>query len=136
MNNTIDMQLMRYINLFERVSHVTTNKCFVYNNTIFFVVPKSLVSQAIGHDAENARKMSEILGKKIRVIALEEEIDKFIVGIIEPYEFVKVETKDNLIILTANKQNKAGIIGRGRIREQELEDVLKKFFGIERLKIL
>jgi len=136
MNNTIDMQIMRYINLFERISNVTTSKCFVYNNTIFFVVPRELVSRAIGRDAENIRHMGEVLGKKIRVIALEEDLSKFIAHIIEPYEFLKVDIKDNFITLSANKQNKAGIIGRGRIREEELEGILKKFFGIEKLKIL
>lgn len=136
MSNTIDMQVMRYINLFERISNVSTNKCFVYNNTIFFVVPKDLVSRAIGRDAENVRRMGEVLGKKIRVIALDDNIEKFVASIIEPYECVKVELKDNVINLNANKQNKAGIIGRSRIREQELEDILKKFFGIEKLRVL
>jgi len=135
-SNTIDMQLMRYINLFERVCRVTTNKCFVYNNTIFFAVSPVLVSKAIGRDAENAKRLSEILRRKIRVISLEEDISRFIKSIIEPYEFIKCETKNNCIELSANKQNKAGIIGRNRQREQELEDILKKFFGIERLRIL
>ena len=110
------MQLMRYINLFERVSRITTNMCFVYNNTLFFVVPKELVSRAIGRDAENVKKMGEILRKKIKVIATQENIDKFIASIIEPYEFMRVDVKDGSVSITANKQNKAGIIGRGRIR--------------------
>jgi NusA-like KH domain protein len=136
MSNIIDMQLMRYINLFERISQVSTNKCFVYNNIIFFVVPANVVSRAIGRDAENARRMSEILNKKIKIIAFEENIGKFISSIIEPYEFVKCEITADGVNLTANKQNKAGIIGRNRTREEELESILKKFFGIEKLKIL
>jgi len=136
MNNTIDMQLMRYINLFEKVSRVSTNKCFIYNGAIIFAVPHNMVSYAIGKDAENIKRMFEILGKKVKVIALSDNIEKFISSVIEPYEIMKTETRDNCVYITANKQNKAGIIGRNRQREQELEDVLKKFFGINKLKIL
>jgi NusA-like KH domain protein len=136
MSNTIDMQLMRYINLFERISRVSTNKCFVYNNTIIFAVPSDLVSKAIGRDAENIKQMSEILRRKIKVIALSENLEKFIASIIEPYEAMKIEVRDDFVLLTANKQNKAGIIGRNRMRQQELEDILKKFFNISKLKIL
>jgi NusA-like KH domain protein len=136
MSNVIDMQLMRYINLFEKISRVTTNKCFVYNNAIIFAVHPSLVSKAIGRDAENAKKLSEILRKKIKIIAFEDDICKLAKSIIEPYEFVKCETAGNQVIITANKQNKAGIIGRNRQREKELEDILKKFFGISGVRIL
>jgi len=127
---------MRYINLFERISRVSTNKCFVYNGTIIFAVPSDLVSRAIGRDAENIKQMSDVLRKKIKVIALSDNLEKFVASIIEPYEAMKVELKDDTVLLTANKQNKAGIIGRNRQRQQELEDILKKFFNISKLKIL
>jgi len=130
------MQVMRYINLFERISRVSTNKCFVYNGTIIFAVPSDLVSRAIGRDAENIKQMSDVLRKKIKVIALSDNLEKFVASIIEPYEAMKVELKDDTVLLTANKQNKAGIIGRNRQRQQELEDILKKFFNISKLKIL
>ena len=53
MAGVIDMQLMRYINLFSRISKVSTTKCFTYNNQIIFAVPKDKVSMAIGKGAEN-----------------------------------------------------------------------------------
>ena len=59
----INMQTMRYINLLDRASHVKTSKCFVYNNTIMFAVPKEMVSKAIGPDAINVRRIQEVLLK-------------------------------------------------------------------------
>ena len=41
---TIDMQDMRYLNLFGRITQVQTRLCFQYNNFIVFCVPKGLVS--------------------------------------------------------------------------------------------
>ena len=139
MAHTIDMQLMRYINLFERVSHVSTKNCFVYNNTIFFAVPGKFVSKAIGPNAENMRQISGILRKRIKVIEMIEDIsqiESFVNSIVEPVSFTKLEVKDNVVILNASMQNKAVLIGRNRAREQELDDILKKFFGIEKLRIV
>ena len=138
MSNIIDMQVMRYINLFERISHVSTTNCFVYNNIIIFAVPKKLVSRAIGKDASNVKQIYSILGKKARVIEERDidQLDRFISDIVEPSSFNKIELKNGELTLSANRQNKAALIGRNRVREQELEDILKKFYNIQKLKIL
>lgn len=138
MNNTIDMQLMRYINLFERVSRVSTTNCFIYNGVIIFAVPKNKVYQAIGKNGENAKKIGEVFRKKIKVIELrdEKEVEKFVADIVSPVEFTKFEIKNNTAFLTAGKQSKAALIGRNRTREQELEGILKQFFNIQELRIL
>jgi len=140
MAEVIDMQLMRYINLFSKVSRVSTTKCFVYNNQIVFAVPKSQVSVAIGRDASNVKRLRDILRKKIKVVAMpsidsHEGIAKFVGDVVDPIEFNKVEVKDALVTINAGRQSKAALIGRGRIREKELADVLKNFFKIGKLRI-
>lgn len=140
MANIIDMQLMRYINLFEKISRVSTTKCFVYNNQIIFAVPKAKVSVAIGKGAVNVKKLNEILRRKIKIVAMPPEdthdgIGKFIGSVIEPVEFHKIEVKENSVVISAGRQSKAALIGRNRIREKELSEVLKNFFHIAKLRI-
>ena len=93
MAGVIDMQLMRYINLFARTTRVPTTKCFVYNNQIVFAVPRAKVSLAIGKGAVNVKKLSAILRKKIKVVAMpsvdsDEGIGKFVGDVVDPVEFV------------------------------------------------
>ncbi|MCR4284840.1 MAG: KH domain-containing protein [archaeon] len=140
MVETIDMQLMRYINLFSKISGVSTTKCFVYNRQIIFAVPRSKVSRAIGPGAENIRKIRSVLGRKIRVIVMpegesREEIGKFVEAVINPIEFNKIEIKENSITINAGRQSKASLIGRNRAREKELSDIMKNFFHISKLRI-
>lgn len=141
MTTTIDMRLMRYINLFSKISRVSTTKCSVYNDHIIFAVPESQVSQAIGLGAINVRRMREILGKKVRIVVMPEspenkqEIAKFISGIVEPMEFNKIEINDGEIVVSAGRQSKAALIGRNRIREQELSNIVKNFLHIPKLRI-
>jgi len=141
MAGVIDMQLMRYINLFSKITGVQTTKVFTYNNQIVFAVPKSKVSIAIGRGAVNARRLNEILRKKIKVVAMpaidsNEGIAKFVEETVAPIEFNKIEVKENSVVVTAGRQSKAALIGRNRTREKELADVLKNFFHIAKLRIV
>jgi NusA-like KH domain protein len=138
MQGTIDMKLMRYINLFGKISGVSTTNCFVYNNTIVFAVPKLLVSRAVGKDGANVRRIGEVFRRKIKVVpeANEEKMEEFISGIVSPFNFNKVDVKEGTVTLNAGRQNKAALIGRNRIREKELEDILKSFFNIKKLIII
>ena len=47
MPRTLDMQFIRYMNLFTKVSRVRAKHCFSYNNMIIFVVSKFAVAKAI-----------------------------------------------------------------------------------------
>ena len=140
MSSIIDMQFMRYINLFAKTTRVQTTKVFVYNNQIVFAVPKDKVSIAIGKGAVNIKKLNEILRRKIKVVAIpaiddNKEIEEFIKSVVAPVEFNGIEIKENSVVINAGRQSKAALIGRNRQREKELADVLKNFFHIAKLRI-
>jgi transcription antitermination factor NusA-like protein len=142
---TIDMQLMRYINLFGRISRVSTTDCFVYNNTIYFAVPKKFVMIAVGRNGENVKRISETLRRKIRIVAMPsaQEIDdskieslkRFLTDVVAPVKFSSIELKDDVVVLSGDRESKAILIGRDRCREKELSEVLEKMFGVKGLKI-
>lgn len=132
MVNTLDMQDLRYLNLFERITGVSTRYCFQYNNAIIFSVPKNLISQCLGPDARNMRKMNEILRRRIKVIPFPRnagDIKSFIGAIVSPVTFKNLEINPNEIILTAGIQSKAALIGRNRRRLMEMQKIIKDFFN-------
>lgn len=134
------MQMMRYINLFSKVSKVNTMHCFIYSGQIIFAVPKSKVSIAIGKDAVNIKKLRDILGRKIKVVSMpdkenKEEIASFVGEVVSPTEFNKIEVNESSLTITAGRQNKAALIGRNRVREKELSNILRDQFGIKKLRI-
>lgn len=141
----IDMQLMRYINLFERVSRVSTTDCFVYNNTIYFAVPKKLVMSAVGRNGENVKHIAETLGKKIKIVAMPNEADldkdkfnsvkNFLTEVVAPVEFTGFDLVDGVATLSGSRESKAILIGRDRVKEKELAEVLERTFGIKEFKI-
>jgi len=132
MVNTISMQDMRYLNLFRKITQISTRFSFKYNDFIMFSVPKKLVSKAIGENGKNSKKIYEILGKRIKIIPSPNGIEdskKFIESIISPVTFKNIEITSSEIIITAGPQNKAALIGRNKRRLNELRLIVKNFFN-------
>ncbi|MEM3091285.1 MAG: hypothetical protein QXX55_01590 [Candidatus Pacearchaeota archaeon] len=133
MINTISMQEIRYLNLFEKIIGVRTRFCFKYNQTIFFSVPKNLLYKSIGENGRNIKKMSKILGKKVRIIAFPRDIfdaENFIRSITNPIKFKNFEIKEDKIVIYGGS-NKAILIGRNKRRLLEMQKIVKDFFGKE-----
>jgi len=128
---------MRYLNLFNRVTRIRANHCFLYNNMVIFAVPKNKVAKAIGPNNSNLKKISEILSKRIRIVAEpegREDLTKFVTTVVSPVQFKSIEAKDSEVVITAGREGKARLIGRGRIRQKELQNILEQYFGIKILR--
>ena len=134
MVSTIDMQHMRYLNLFGKITRVSTRYCFKYNEALVFCVPKKLISRALGENARNAKQMSQILRKRIKIIAIPNDIKDakvFISAIVSPVSFKDLEVTPDEIILTAGSQSKAALIGRNKRRFLEMQKIIRDFFKKE-----
>lgn len=134
MANIIDMQDMRYLNLFSQITRVRTRFCFKYNEAIVFCVPGIFLSRSIGGGGKNIKQMSEILRKRIKVVSMPKGIQdakNFIQSIVSPVTFKDLEVKDNEIILTAGNQSKAALIGRNKRRFLEMQKIVKSYFRKE-----
>ncbi len=133
MVKTIDMQDLRYLNLFEKVTRIQTRFRFNYNNAIFFAVPKPLVFKAIGKEGRNLKDISRVIGKRIKVVAAPRGIQdakSFIESIVTPVTFKDLEVTDNEIVITAGgTQNKAALLGRNKQRLIEMQNIVQGFFG-------
>jgi transcription antitermination factor NusA-like protein len=141
MANVIDMQDIRYLNLFDKITRVRTRFCFKYNGMVVFCVPKSLVSRSIGENGANIKRISSIIKKRVKVVPgisepnEIEKIKKFIENVVAPITFNDLNFEGNEIILTAGGQSKAMLIGRNKQRLYELQKISKDYFGKE-LKIV
>jgi NusA-like KH domain protein len=148
MTKTFDMQLIRYMNLFGKVTRISAKHCFIYNNTIVYVVAHMAVQMAIGRDNSNLKRLSEITGKRIRVIAEPrgvEDLNSFISVLVAPIKFEKIEIVEKtteaenkekeVVIMTGDREAKAMLIGRGRARETELKEIIEQYFKIKNVRI-
>ena len=134
MIKTIDMQDMRNLSLFEKITRVRTRFCFSYNDTLMFCVEKSEIPMALGDRGSNLKRISDIIKKRVRIIAKPGSIKDariFIQAIVAPIEFKDLEIKGNEIVLTAGMQSKAALLGRNKRRLVEMQSIVKDFFEVD-----
>lgn len=138
MVKTIDMHDLMNLNLFEKITRVRTNFCFRYNDIIYFCVPQSMLKKALGKDAENLKKISYKIRKRVRIIAVPngpKEIKKFIQAVASPVEVQEISVDGNEVRISGTRMNKAALIGREKRRLHEMQRIVKDFFGKE-LKVV
>ncbi len=131
MANIIEMEDLMHLKLFESVTKISTRYTFMYNNTLFFCVPKNYLSKAIGKDASNVKRINSISKKRVRILPLprdEKDIKKFIEAIVSPVDFSDLEIKSNEVVLTAGNQSKAALLGREKRRFKEMEKIVRDYF--------
>lgn len=125
--------------MFERVTRISPKHCFEYNNMLVFIVPHKFVMMAIGRNNSNLEELSRIFSKRIRVLAEprdEKDMQNFILTLISPVKFDKLELKDGeLTITSGGMESKAMLIGRNKVRLEELKDILKQNFGVKDVRI-
>jgi transcription antitermination factor NusA-like protein len=134
MVNTIDMQDMRYLNLFGKITRVNTRFCFKYNGALIYCVPKSLIQKAVGENGKNIKQIGKILGTRIKIIPKPrgvQDLEDFMKLIISPVNFRDMEIRDKEVIVNAGAQNKAALIGRNKRRFFEMQKIIRNFFGRE-----
>lgn len=133
MVNIISMQDIRQLNLFEKVTRIRTRYSFSYNDTLMFAVPRGLISKALGRNNENLRKISGILKKRIRVVAIPDgmkDVKSFVQAVINPVSFNSIEITPDEVIVTAGPQNKAALLGRNKRRLEEMKEIISNFFKL------
>jgi len=138
MVKVLNMQFIRYANLFSRVTRIRTNHCFEYNNAIVFAVPRKLVTKALGPDNQNLRKLNQVIGRKVKVVAIprgREDIENFVSVITYPVKFKAIEIKGGEATINASNHNKASLIGRDKRRLEEMKRVLHQYFGIKKVMV-
>ena len=138
MMNTLDMKDIMHLNLFSQITRINTRFCLKYNETIIFCVPKNLLNKAVGEQGKNVRRISESIGKRVRIIPVPRgllDARGFISTIVKPVTFKDFQINGNEIIITAGSQSKAALIGRDKRRLIELQKISEDFFGKE-LKIV
>jgi transcription antitermination factor NusA-like protein len=134
----LDMKFIRYANLFYKITKIRCGHCFEYNNSILFAVPRNLVMKSIGKDNINLEKLSSLIGKRIKIVAIpngKEDVEGFVSIITKPVKFNGIELKGDEAIITAGIESKAALIGRGKIRLNEMENILEQYFGVRKVRI-
>lgn len=145
-------ETLRYINAFYNVTGIRTIECFSFNSALVFVVPKPLMNVAIGEKGKNAERLSKMLNKRIKIVAMpvtiktdqagikvgvkdtetiKQEAKQFIEAIIYPNKINNIRIVNSTILVYASAKTKATLIGREKRNIEQIKALIRHYFGLD-----
>ena len=127
--------MMQYIALFESLTGAKVKDC-IADGTLIFVVHENEMGKAIGKHGANIKKAGSILNKKIRVIEFSNDVCRFVRNIIYPTE-AEVDEEEGIINIHGNDTKTKGmLIGRDRSNIKLINDIVKRYFNVQEVKVV
>ena len=125
----LDKQLIGYLTLFENYTRAHVKDLLVADDWLVFVVEKGDIGKAIGKRGMHIKRLTYLMRKKIKVIELNERVEDFVKGVLDPLKIDNIKVEDHKVILTVKDgATKGKIIGRNGKNLQFLNDLLEKYF--------
>lgn len=128
---------IEFINLFERVTKARVKDCLIEDGKVIFIVEEGQVRKSLGKDNINLEKIKRLTRKEIQVIGFSSNLVKFINNLLYPVRADNISVEDKVVLISSkDPRTKGKIFGRSKERLKWINDVVKKYFDIEEVKVV
>jgi N utilization substance protein A len=132
-----DINLMKFISLFESITRAEVKDCFEIGERLVFVVKEGNIGKALGKGGSNVRRLEGMLKRKLRVIEFNSNLLRFIQNIIYPSKVKDIVEEDNIVTITPpDSETRGYLIGRGAVNLNATKDIVKRYFEITDIKVV
>jgi N utilization substance protein A len=134
----IDVQILQYIELFEKISRAKTKDCFLFNDKICFMVIKGHLHKALGPNKKNITKLENLTKRRIKIIEYNDNVLQFIRNVLAPLKVVEIKNEDGIVTITGPDQKTKGLmIGAKASNLRAYEQIVQKYYpDIQELKVI
>ena len=120
----------------ERIMKVPLKDCFSGEDTVFCIVPATMVGKAVGKKGITIKQVQAKIGKKVRVVAYSEHLEEFIKNFISPLNIEEVELRDGVaVVKDSSRKTKSLLIGREGKNLALLNRAVKRFFPVKEVTV-
>ncbi len=131
-----DTRLLNLISFFERATHAEVKDCIENDERLIFIVMPLNLRKALGKDGNNIRRLNQEMHKKIKVVEYSDNIKEFIRSLIMPLKVDDITQEGKVITLKSNDRRTKGLlIGRNAHNLRQYEDIVKRYFDIDEIKV-
>ena len=134
-----DGDIIKNISLFESITKAKVKDCFEDDQqTLVFVVMPGQIVKAIGKNGTTAKKLKDILKKKVKVVEFNNNVISFVKSLVLPLKPDVIEEIDNIIYMKSNDiRTKGLLIGKAASNLRNYESIVQRYFSnIEELKVV
>ena len=127
---------MRYISLFESLTGAKVKDCIV-NDTVLFIIHENEMGKAIGKHGSNIKRVENSLKKKIKLTEFNNDVSQFVQNLIYPLKPKEIKEENGTVTIYGNDVKTKGLlIGRDRHHINLVNNIVKRYFKIEQVKVV
>ncbi|MBC8494533.1 NusA-like transcription termination signal-binding factor, partial [archaeon] len=124
-----DTDLIRQINLFEKITGTQVKEFFTFKDKPTYMVQPGQLTKALGKNKANLLKLEKLFQRPIRIIEFNEDMLNFIINLIAPLKVVKITDEEDIVtIVGPDTKTKGLMIGSKAKNLRETEEIVKKYF--------
>lgn len=129
MSIKFDISVIKFINLFEKITRASVKDVIVKENKMTFIVNEGNLGKAVGKGGVNVKKLENMFKKRIKIVEFKNDVCEFIRNLLLPLKISNIYKEDNLVKIKAEGMKiKSILIGRDKRNLKELRDTVKRYF--------
>ena len=131
------MELMKLMDCFSQVTHASLKDCFIGPlDIIYFIVEENDIGQAVGKSGNKAKMLEKILNRKIKIVEFNPDVLQFIKNLAFPLRIKEIRQDGATItIMPIDLTVRGQLIGRGGQSLRNMEQIVRRYFDIETIKV-
>ena len=132
-----DINLMKFISVFEAISNARVKDAIEENGTIIFIVEENQIAKAIGKNGSNVKRLERIINKRIKVVEFSNDLLDFIRNYVAPLEIGEVRNDNGHLTIKGNDmKTKSMLIGRDRRNINLLQGIAARYFDFRDIRVV
>ncbi|MBW2981303.1 NusA-like transcription termination signal-binding factor [Candidatus Woesearchaeota archaeon] len=132
-----DVNLMKFISLFESITRAEVKDCFELGEKLVFIVKEGNIGKALGKGGSNIRRLENMLKKKLRIIEFNGSLLQFIQNIVYPSKVKDIAEEDKIVTITPpDSETRGYLIGRGAVNLNATKDIVRRYFDIKDIRVI
>ena len=131
-----DLNLMKFITLFESVSQAKVKDALEDEGTLIFIVEENQIARAIGKQGSHVKRMEQMTKKRVKVVEFSNDMGEFIRNYVSPLEVGDIKNDDGtLTIYGKDSSSKSMIIGREKKKLELLKSIVGRYFEFKDIRV-
>jgi len=133
-----DTNIMQFMNVFSTITNVDLKDCLVDSNDLLtFIVKENELGRAVGKRGFKAKMIERAVNRKIKILEFNPDVASFVRNLVYPLQLRSVEMTDEAVVLEpVDSRTRGMLIGRGAQNLRNYENIIKRYFSIEELRVL
>ena len=125
------------INVFERLSGAKVKDCIKEEGRLIFLVEEGQVKRALGNNNFNLERVGKVMKKKIKIVAFNSDVCKFVRNLIYPNKADDIKLDDKVVVVSVSDSIVKGrIFGRSRENLKKINDLVRNYFDVKEVRVV